>query len=666
MNFKSITTKMTLFFGIVIVVICLGLGLSAFFSARNALQESTDESLLEIAEADAKIVAEKVQSQLHALEAVANSWWMKSDEFTVEQKLGLLKAEAERAGHKDMLIVDINGNSINIDRITSNLKERGYYQKALSGEPNASDPIVSKADGTVIIMFAVPIKDGDKVIGVLAARRDGSALSSFTKEMQYGERKVYMINKEGTTIAHDDPSLVLEMSNTFKEYETNPELEQLYNLEKKMAAGEAGVGEYTYNGVTKYMGYAPVAGTNWSLAVTAPKSVVMGKINALTVRMIVVSVLFILIGIGLTILIARNIARPIRGTAQHLNVIATGDFTNEIPKKLLNMQDETGILANALDKMQSSMRTMMKAVMDESSNVSQMLIDINQGMQRLNHSIEEISATTEELSAGTEETAASAEEMNATSLEVEKAIESVTSKAQEGADTVSTINKMSEDMKKKAISSKDEAMEIYSRTKVDLQRAVEQSKAVNQIDELSDAILEITSQTNLLALNAAIEAARAGEAGRGFAVVAEEIRKLAESSRNSVARIQEVTHEIIAVVNALSSSSMGIMEFIDKKVLKDYEGLVQTSEQYSENSRVIEDIVSEFSSTSEELLASTQNMVQAITQITKASNEEAIGVTNIAQETTEIVRMAENVVKLAGQANEKSESLIKLVGQFKI
>jgi len=167
-------------------------------------------------------------------------------------------------------------------------------------------------------------------------------------------------------------------------------------------------------------------------------------------------------------------------------------------------------------------------------------------------------------------------------------------------------------------------------------------------------------------LNAAIEAARAGESGKGFAVVADEIRKLAEESKTSVSRIQEVTIEVLSVVNALSSSSMEIMDFIDQKVLGDYESLVQTSERYNDLSKVINDIVTEFSSTSEELLASIHNMVHAITQISSSASEEAIGITNIAEKAENIVNMTENVVNLANSSNEKSKSLVNIVKQFKI
>ncbi|MFU0826982.1 MAG: Chemotaxis protein [Lachnoclostridium sp.] len=666
MKFKSITIRITSLFGALIFIICIGLGICSNLSSSDALKTSIDENLLEIARADAKVISEKVNIQLNALEALADSPWMESHELTVEEKLDLLQDEVKRSGHESMMIADINGIARQTAGDTIDIHEREYFTKALSGESTVSDPITS-TDGSIIVTFAVPIKEGNSVTGVLVARRDGNELSNYTSEMQNNQREVFMINSDGTMIAAGtDSNRVLEIYNFFEQYKTNPELEELCNLQKKMVNGEYGVGEYTYNGVTKYMGYYPVEGTNWSLAVTAPKSVIMAKVDSLTLRMVTLSVFFLLIGIGMTILISRNISRPIKEISKYLNTMATGDFTKDMSKTLLTKQDEIGNLANSLSKMQSSMRTMMKAVMDESSNVSQMLISIKKDMYNLNESIEKISSTTEQLSSGTEETAASSEEMNATSLDAQKAIEALALKAQEGAATVGQVNEMTENIKEMANSSKKEALKIYGRTKENLQNAIKQSKAVSQIHELSNTILDITSQTNLLALNAAIEAARAGEAGKGFAVVAEEIRNLAEGSKTSVSRIQEVTDEILTVVGSLSSSSMEIMEFIDKKVLNDYEGLVETSEKYNELATVINDIVSDFSSTSEELLASIQNMVQAITQIAAAANEEATGAADIAEKTTVIAHMAENVVTLANKSNEKSESLITIVKQFKI
>ena len=485
--------------------------------------------------------------------------------------------------------------------------------------------------------------------------------------MRFGENsEAFMINKQGTTVASKDRELVMNMYNILEQAKADSGLKSLAGLQQKMTQGEKGVGEYSYKGVTKYMGFAPVEGTNWSLAITAPKSEVMSQVNSLTMTMIIISIIFLVISIAITLFIAGGISRPIKEASDYLNIVATGNFTGMVPAQLLEMNDETGTLAKAIDTMQESVKDIIKEVVSESSNVSQMLVDINSDMRKLNKSIEEISATTEELSATTEENAASTEEMSATSTEIEKAIESTAYKAQEGAVTVSDINKMSENMKQRAISSREDTIEIYRKTKDDLQNAIEQSKEVDKINELSEAILAITSQTNLLALNAAIEAARAGEAGKGFAVVADEIRKLAEGSKNTVSRIQEVTKIILEGVNDLLSSSSEIMEFIDKKVLDDYESLVSTSEEYSKSSFIINDMVNEFSSTSEELLASMQNMVKAIDEIAIAANEEAEGATNIAQEVSAITEMSDHVIKLADTAKERSELLLKAVSKFNI
>jgi len=647
-------------------VMCLGLGMVAYFTSSNALKESNDSSLIEIAHANAEVIAQRMEVQLNALEAVAENQWLKEDELTLDQKLELLKAEEQRSGHYYMLIADPQGNAKLTNGQTINIADRDYFLQALSGKSAVSDPLFSKADNSLVLALAAPIKEDGKIKGVLAAIRDGNELSDTVIAMQFGSREVYMINKEGTTVANKDKSLVVQMRNEQEEVKNDPELKEIAALEKQMTEGKQGVGEYSYKGVTKYMGFSPVEGTNWFLAVTAPKSIVMAKVTDLFKSMVIFSIVFLILGIVITILISRRTTKPMKDVAQQLEVVATGDFTQEVPAKLLRMNDEIGLLAKAVDTVQNSMRTMIKAVADESADVGQMLAKIHMDMEQLNQSIEKISATTEELSAETEETAAASEEMNATSLEIEKAIESVATKAQEGAATVSTVNELSNNMKLKAISSKEEALSLYEESKRNLQNALEEAKAVNQINELSNTILDITSQTNLLALNAAIEAARAGEAGKGFAVVAEEIRKLAEKSTNSVAEIQAATQLILEAVNALSSSSLEIMEFIDHKVLSDYDNLVETSKKYSENSLMINDIVSEFSSTSEELLASMQSMVKAINQIATTANEEAIGVTNIAQESTAIVQMSNDAIQLADKAKEKSELLIGKVQQFKI
>ncbi|MCX8008064.1 MAG: methyl-accepting chemotaxis protein, partial [Coriobacteriia bacterium] len=180
-------------------------------------------------------------------------------------------------------------------------------------------------------------------------------------------------------------------------------------------------------------------------------------------------------------------------------------------------------------------------------------------------------------------------------------------------------------LKESAVVSQSAAHDIRNAIDKDMRGAIEQSKAVEQINILTESILQITSQTNLLALNAAIEAARAGEAGKGFAVVAEEIRKLAEDSKNTVNQIQSVTQLVVSSVESLKRNSEKALNFIDTTVVGDYKTMVGIGEQYYKDAESVQDLVSDFSATAEELLASIQSMGKAINEVTISNNEGAQG-----------------------------------------
>ena len=667
MQIKSIKIRLSVVFGILILFICSVLGILGYTFSKNALKDSIDESLPNLAKEASRIVQERIETQLNALEVLAESDFIKSDKLSTDEKLSILKSEAQRANHKWMTIVDAKGNAITTNGGKANITDLDYYKKAISGERTVSDPFISKVTGELVVAYAVPIKEGDRKKGVLVSARDGNELSTLISDIEFGSNgEANIINSKGQFIAHNDKDLVINGYNASEEVQNDAELTSLVELHKKMIKGESGVGEYTFQGVTKYMGYAPIEGTNWSLSITAPKTEVMEKIDTLLRAVTTLSIVIILFSIILTYIIAASISKPIKAASEYLQVVSTGDFTKEMPEKLLNAKDETGILANAIDTMQKSIRNIIMQVVDEASKVKNMLDNVNSNMDQLSKGIEEVSATTEELSAGAEETASSAEEMSATSTEIERAVGTIASKAQEGAAVVNNVSRMAQEMKNNAIISKENAVEIYGSTKNSLQEAIEQSKAVNQINELAEAILVITSQTNLLALNAAIEAARAGESGKGFAVVANEIKNLAEDSKNMATRIQEVTKIILEAVNNLSKGSGEILEFIDKKVLNDYDILVETSKKYSESSLSIDNMVSDFSATSEELLASVKNMVKAIEEIANSANEEAQGVNSIAQETEVIMNKSKEVVNLSELSKENANLIINTVSKFKV
>lgn len=373
-----------------------------------------------------------------------------------------------------------------------------------------------------------------------------------------------------------------------------------------------------------------------------------------------ISVIFI------SIFMANFVAAPIKMAAEYLDVLAKADFTREIPDKFLQRKDEIGALAKSVDIMSKSIRALVQDVIHEVASVKENITISSQNLMELSSQVEEVSATTEELSAGMEETAASAEEMSATSVEIENAVESVAIKAQDGSQIVEEISKRAQALKENAIASQKTAQNIRYNIDKDIRLAIEQSNAVQKINVLTESILEITDQTNLLALNAAIEAARAGEAGKGFAVVAEEIRKLAENSKNTVNEIQDVTKLVVTSVERLAESSERALTFIDTEVIHDYKEMVSTGEQYYMDSKSIKDLVTDFNETAEELLASIQNMTRVIGEVTMENGEGAQSTQHIAERASDVMEKATILIDLMTATEQSSEKLTQAVSKFRI
>jgi methyl-accepting chemotaxis protein len=212
----------------------------------------------------------------------------------------------------------------------------------------------------------------------------------------------------------------------------------------------------------------------------------------------------------------------------------------------------------------------------------------------------------------------------------------------------------------------DKSNTIFKEIKSTLEKALDDSKAVDEINALADAILGITSQTTLLALNASIEAARAGEAGRGFAVVANEISALADNSKNTVTQIQAITKVVMNAVNALATSSTNLLNFVAGDVMNDYKDMLEAANSYNTDSIYMSDMTSDLNATSEELLASVQILMRAINEVSAAAQEGARTTTIVAEQTTDISVNASTIVDSMKETQETSDHLVHLVDKFKV
>ncbi len=373
---------------------------------------------------------------------------------------------------------------------------------------------------------------------------------------------------------------------------------------------------------------------------------------------IIVSLLF-------GIIIITNIKRRTNKVIQFIDKTANFDLKYDNSyEKYFNEKDEFAVIINAEATARKQFRNIISNVMEESKKVKVAVDTANINIMELGNQIDEISATTQELSAGMEETAASTEEMNATSTDIEKASEDIARKAEEGSVTAAAISKKANNLKSTFSISQENSHEVFTSVEDNLKLAISNSKSVDKINILADAILQITTQTNLLALNAAIEAARAGEAGKGFAVVADEIRKLAEDSNKTATEIQSITKIVISAVEDLTNGSNRLLEFMSNDVDKDYKLMLNASNEYDKDATTVNDLVTDFSATSEELLASIENMLKAINEVTISTNEAANGTSHIAIKASDIVNKASNVTREINSTKESADILNEVVSKF--
>ena len=354
------------------------------------------------------------------------------------------------------------------------------------------------------------------------------------------------------------------------------------------------------------------------------------------------------------VVIIKTVVKPLRKQTSELTEIIDeikgghGDLTKRVTVKSM---DEIGQSSIGINHFIETLQNIMSNIISNSNVLDAVVGNVASSVAASSDNANDISAIMEELSA-------TMEEVSATTNSVSENTTAAEGKVQKMADQTKVMSQYAQDMKKRATELEHTATENMNNTNemigeitTEMNQALENSKSVEKVAQLTADILNISSQTNLLALNASIEAARAGEAGKGFAVVADEIRQLADSSRETANNIQTINEQVIEAVQGLVVSSEKIVGYINENILPDYRAFVQGGQQYNDDATHIDNTMAEYAGEAQDILATMMEMTEAIEGISRAVEESANGVTDAA---TNIDSLVQSMSTVNGQMEENS------------